>query len=166
MTDAYLARMLGVACEMADADGATLFVVDGSVLRPFLIYNLPSEYIQGIGDVKIGTQCCGRAVEQGKPWIVADMLTDPLFTDGRAGALASPIRAGFSVPVIDGDTPIAALGCHFTQPHTPSKLDIERNQVFANLFAISLRGRLPLRVDRPHFAYSSSIQLTPQMSPL
>ncbi len=52
MTDAYLARMLGVACEMANAQGATLFVVDRDVLRPFLVYNLPSEYIQGIGDVK------------------------------------------------------------------------------------------------------------------
>jgi len=62
MTDAYLARMLGVACEMANAHGATLFLVDGPILRPYLVYNLPSEYIQGIGDVKIGTQCCGRAV--------------------------------------------------------------------------------------------------------
>ncbi|HEV2577202.1 MAG TPA: GAF domain-containing protein [Acidobacteriaceae bacterium] len=147
--------MLGVACEMAGAQGATLFVVDGSVLRPFLIYNLPSEYIEGCGDVKIGTQCCGRAVEHHRPWIVTDMLTDPLFSDGRAGALASPIRAAFSVPVMDGDTVMASLAVHFTRPHEPSKLDIERNEVFAKLFAISLRTRLPLTVPEPHFAYAS-----------
>ena len=155
MTDAYLARMLGVACEMANAQGATLFIVDGTALKPFLIYNLPSEYVHGIGEVKIGTQCCGRAVEHRKPWIVADMLTDPLFADGVAGALASPIRAAFSVPVMDGDTPIASLACHYTRPHEPSKLDIERNEVFAKLFAISLRTRLPLTSVEPQYAYSS-----------
>lgn len=149
--------MLGVACEMANAQGATLFIVDGSILRPYLIYNLPAEYIHGIGEVKVGTQCCGRAVEHRKPWIVSDMLSDPLFADGRAGAVASPIRAGFSVPVLDGARAIASLACHFTQPHTPTDLDIQRNEVFANLFAISLRARLPLRIGQPHFAHSSDI---------
>ena len=157
MTDAYLARMLAVACEMANADGATLFLVDGPVLQPYLVHNLPAEYIKGIGQVMIGTQCCGRAVEHRKPWIVTDMLADPLFADGRAGALASPIRAAFSVPVMDGDTPIGALACHFTQPHEPSKLDIERNGVFAKLFAISLRTRLPFEFDKPHFTGDPSV---------
>lgn len=143
--------MLGVACDMAGAQGATLFVVDGPVLRPYLIYHLPVEYIRGIGTVRVGSQCCGRAVEHKRPWIVADMLTDPLFAEGRAGALASPIRAGFSVPVMDGDVAIAALACHFTHPHTPSEIDIERNEVFARLFAISLRARLPI-TDEPYYA--------------
>lgn len=141
MTDDYLGNMLSVACEIAGAQGATLFLVDGAVLRPYLIYKLPEEYIDGIGTVRVGEQCCGRAVEQKKPWVVSDMLTDPLFTDGRAGAEASPIRAAFSVPVMDGDTAIASLACHFTEPHTPSDVDIERNEAFAKLFAIVLRAR-------------------------
>lgn len=82
MTDAYLSRMLATACEMAGADGATLFVVDGNVLRPYLVYNLPEEYIAGIGEVRVGEQCCGRAVAHRKPWVVEDMLTDPLFATG------------------------------------------------------------------------------------
>lgn len=151
MTDEYLGKMLGVACQMADAHGATLFVVDGDVLRPYLIYNLPAEYIRGIGTVRVGEQCCGRAVEHKRPWIVTNMLTDPLFAEGREGALDSPIRAGFSVPVIDGDTVIASLACHFTRPHTPSDIDIERNEVFARLFAISLRARMPVQTDGPLF---------------
>ena len=146
MTDEYLAKMLGVACEQAEAQGATLFVVDGDVLKPFIVYNLPAEYTRGIGTVRVGEQCCGRAVAHKRPWIVTDMLTDPLFADGRKGATDSPIRAAFSVPVIDGDTVIASLARHFTHPHTPSQLDIERNEVFANLFAISLRGRMPLEI--------------------
>jgi len=155
MTDQYLGKMLGIACEMAGAQGATLFVVEGDVLRPYLVYNIPADYIRGIGPVSIGTQCCGRAIEHCKPWIVSDMLTDPLFADGRAGALASPIRAGFSVPVMLDDRAIASLACHFDHPHTPSDLDIERNQVFANLFSISLRARMRAPFGPPIFIQGS-----------
>jgi len=151
MTDDYLGKMLSVACEIAGAQGATLFLVDGAILRPYLIYKLPAEYIGGIGTVRVGEQCCGRAVEHKKPWVVTDMLTDPLFADGRAGAEASPIRAGFSVPVMDGDHAIASLACHFTEPHTPSDVDIERNEAFAKLFAIVLRARAPLSTGEPLF---------------
>ena len=151
MTDEYLGRMLGVACDMANAEGATLFIVDGSVLKPYIVYNLPSTYIQGIGTVRVGEQCCGRAVKHKKPWVVRDMLTDPLFEEGRAGALASAIRAGFSVPVMDGNAAVAAIGCHFTEPHTPTDVDIERNQAIANLFSIVLRGHAPARAITPYF---------------
>ena len=157
MTDEYLGKMLGVACEVAEADGATLYVVDGPVLRPYLIYRLPVEYIHGIGTVRIGTQCCGRAVEHKRPWIVRDMLSDPLFADGRNGALASSIRAGFSVPVLDGDEVIASLACHFSRVHSPSSVDIERNEAFARLFAIALRTRRPLSFDSPYFVNSDPI---------
>ena len=83
MTKPYLAKMVQLACELAEAHGSTLYVVDGDVLKPYVVYNLPQEYIEGIGTVRIGAQCCGRAVEQKKPWIVEDMLTDPLFAEGR-----------------------------------------------------------------------------------
>jgi GAF domain-containing protein len=132
--------MVRLACEQADAEGATLFLVDGPILRPYIVYNLPKEYTDGIGTVRVGTQCCGRAVEQKRPWIVADMLTDPLFADGRDGAMASTIRAGFSVPVMDRGVAVASLACHYTTPHCPTELDIERNEVFANLIGIALRA--------------------------
>jgi GAF domain-containing protein len=143
--------MVRLACGLADAHGASLFWVDGNVLRPFIIYNLPEEYIAGIGTVRVGSQCCGRAVEHKKPWIVADMLNDPLFAEGRDGAEKTLIRAAFSVPVLDGDNAIASLACHYTAPHTPSQLDIERNEVFAKLIAISLRGRAPMPFAKPVF---------------
>ena len=146
--------MVRLACELADAQGASLFWVDENLLRPYIIYNLPEEYIAGIGTVRVGSQCCGRAVEHKKPWIVTNMLTDPLFVEGREGADASPIRAAFSVPVFDGDNVIAALACHFKTAHTPSALDIERNQVFARLIAISLKGRAPVALGKPIFAWA------------
>lgn len=145
--------MVRLACEGANADGSTLFLVHGEVLRPYVIYNLPEPYIRGIGTVRVGTQCCGRAVEHKKPWIVSDMLTDPLFAEGRAGALASPIRAGFSVPVLRRDKAIGALACHFTAAHEPATVDIERNEVFANLIGIALDAVDPAPLDEPLYEW-------------
>ena len=140
MLQDFISTMVRLACELAEASGATLYGADGQVLRPLVIYNLPKEYIEGIGTVRVGSQCCGRAVEHRKPWIVQNMLTDPLFAEGREGAVASPIRAAFSVPVFDGERAVASLACHFNAPHSPSELEIERNEVLAKLIGISLRG--------------------------
>jgi esterase/lipase superfamily enzyme len=41
--------MVRLACELAGAYDATLYLVDRSVLRPYVIYNLPNEYIDGWG---------------------------------------------------------------------------------------------------------------------
>lgn len=166
MTIGFLEKLVGLAAEIADANGASLFVVDGTVLRPYIIYNLPEEYIVGIRPVRVGTQCCGRAVEARRPWIVADMLEDPLFADGRKGAAGSPIRAGFSVPVFDGDKVIAALACHFTEPHTPSALDIERNEHFARLIAITMKGIGDVeRTREPIFVWPQTHELRPAHEP-
>lgn len=139
--DEHIVKLVRLACEIADAQAASLFLVDGDVLRPYVIYNLPEEYVDGIGEVRVGTQCCGRAVESRKPWIVSDMLHDPLFADGRDGASGSPIRAAFSVPVFQDDAVIASLACHYDAPHVPSAVDIDRNQHFARLIAITIKGR-------------------------
>ena len=141
MTDEYLETMVRLACDIADAEAASLFIVDGELLRPYIIYNLPAKYVEGIGEVRVGTQCCGRAVANRKPWIVSDMLRDPLFAAGRDGAANSFIRAAFSVPVFARATVIASLACHFTEPHTPTALDIERNEHFAKLIAITIKDR-------------------------
>ncbi|HVS78537.1 MAG TPA: GAF domain-containing protein [Steroidobacteraceae bacterium] len=149
----YLETMVRLAAEIADAHGASLFLREGSVLRPYIIYNLPEEYVAGIGTVRVGTQCCGRAVESKAPWIVTDMLEDPLFAEGRDGARNSLIRAAFSVPVLQENEAVASLACHYTAPHTPSALDIERNQHFARLIAITLKGAGVISLTDPVFTW-------------
>jgi GAF domain-containing protein len=153
MRDTYVQSTIRLAAEISDAHAASLFVVNGDVLRPYVLYNLPEEYIAGIGSVRVGSQCCGRAVESRKPWIVADMLTDPLFAEGRTGAANSLIRAAFSVPVFLDHRVIASLACHFTAPHTPSALDIERNEHFARLIAITMKGEESFGSRKPIFIW-------------
>ena len=148
--DLNIAKVVRLACEIAEGSAASLFLVKGDMLEPYILYNLPQDYVAGIGAVKVGTQCCGRAVQSKRPWIVTDMLTDPLFADGAKGAEDSPIRAAFSVPVIQDDVAIASLACHFTKPHTPSPLDIDRNEHFARVLGIMLKGRGFL-MAAPHY---------------
>lgn len=151
----HVAKLVRLACEIADAHAGSLFLKDDDVLRPYVLYNLSKEYVDGIGLVRVGTQCCGRAVEAKKPWVVADMLQDPLFTDGRKGASNSLIRAGFSVPVFQDDEVVGSLACHYTAPYRPTPADIDRNEHFARLIAITLKGHQPSRSYVPIFVRPS-----------
>ena len=128
MDKPFISNLVRLTCEGAKADGATLYLLDASkrFLEPFVVYNLPQSYINGIGKVEVGTQCCGRAVAFKKPWIVTDMYTDPLFTDGLKGALQSDIRAGFSVPVIDPNGPTVTWLC----PATKLMMSLNASAIF------------------------------------
>jgi signal transduction protein with GAF and PtsI domain len=133
-----LAPLVQLAAEAANSNSASFYIVDGkkNVLKPLITYGLPPEYVEACGDVRIGDQCCGRAVQHRTPWIVSDMLKDPLFASARTAATLSPIRSGFSVPVIDQNQEcIGSLACHFREPHTPTTEEIERNQTWATLIA-------------------------------
>jgi GAF domain-containing protein len=139
-----LANLVKLASDAAGASSGSLYLVDKerSVLVPNVLYNLPDEYVKGCGEVRIGDQCCGRAVESKRPWIVSDMLTDPLFASAREASIVSGIRSGFSVPVIDAyNECIGSLGCQFREPHTPTSYEIERNHMFATLIAFALSSK-------------------------
>lgn len=148
---AVVHELTRLAGEAAKADACSLFLVDSSrtVLQPAVVIGLPHSYIAGCGDVRIGTQCCGRAVSTGAPFIVEDMLTDPLFADARAAAEASGIRAAFSVPVRGrGGKVLASLACHYHRIYKPTNVDIERNELYAKLIGFALQesaGAHPLR---------------------
>lgn len=136
-----LTSLVRLAAEGAKSRSSSLYVLDpeGKYLKPYATYGLPESYVRGCGDVLVGTQCCGRAVEHRRPWVVSDMLTDPLFADARRAAENSEIRAAFSVPVIDAaDNCIGSLACHYSHPYTPSNYDLERNRVFATLIAFAI----------------------------
>lgn len=64
------------------------------------------------------------------------MLTDHLFASAKEAALVSPIRAAFSVPVIDDSGKVlGSLACHYDKPHTATSEEIKRNQTWAEMMA-------------------------------
>jgi len=135
---AAVGELVQLAAEAGNCKAASLFVADWNdqVLKPLVTFGLPSEYVEACGNVRIGDQCCGRAVEHRTPWVVSDMLTDPLFASAKDAALRSPIRAAFSVPVVnEAGECFGSLACHYGEPHVPSREEIERNTSWAGMIA-------------------------------
>ncbi len=147
-------NLVRLAAQGAGANSASLYLVRNGNLYPWYVYGLTPEYVAACGPVPVGEQCCGRAVHYKRPWVVSNMLTDPDWIDMRESISRTEIRAGFSVPVMDGDTVIAALGCQYKRPFTPTEQAIERNQVFATLIAFAFRrfGDELLRVEGAYAA--------------
>lgn len=133
-----LSTFVHLIAEDAKSTAASIYAVDAAnqVLKPLVTLGLPQSYVKNCGDIPIGEQCCGRAVAHRKPWIVTDMLSDPLFESAKKAALGSPIRAAFSVPIIDDRNHcLGSLACHYSEAHTPAKEAIKRNEEWARLLA-------------------------------
>jgi GAF domain-containing protein len=136
-----LGELVRLAAEGVNSTSASLYLVDaqGAVLKPLATFGLPEAYVKACGDVRVGDQCCGRAVEQRKPWVVADMATDPLFATAKQAAQLTPIKSGFSVPVIDykGEC-YGSLACHYDRPHAATNAEIERTKIWATMIAYTI----------------------------
>ena len=148
-------NLVQLAAESANSAAGSFYLVDeeAQVLRPFMTFGLSQSYIDACGPVPIGEQCCGRAVQHRKPWIVSDMQTDPLFASAKKASLDSPIRAAFSVPVIDETGRcVGSLACHYAHPYTPTDDDLQRNAEWAKLIAHALQ----LYANQPEQTTSSA----------
>jgi GAF domain-containing protein len=133
--------LVEAASACVGSNKGSLYLLDPNrgVLTPYILHNLPDSYLAGCSEVPLGTQCCGRAALHKTPWVVSDMWTDPLFVDCREAAMASGMRAGFSVPVLDAHgTCLGTLASHFESAYVPSAYDLERQSVFAKLIAFAL----------------------------
>ena len=136
-----LNELVQLAVNAAKSEAGSLYLMDEErpVLKKSVTIGLPEDYVKGCGDVPLGDQCCGRAAQHKKPWIVTDMLTDPLFVSAREASVKSGIRAAFSVPVIDAQGRVlGSLACHYRKPFSPNAYEIERNHLFATLIAFAL----------------------------
>jgi GAF domain-containing protein len=123
-------------CHLGPVGIIVLRNVTSEILVPYATIEIPPDFTRLCGDVRVGDQCCGRAVLHKKPWIVANMLTDPLFASGGDAVANSPIRAGFSVPVLEASGEcIGALGCVFREPHSPTTEQISQNEIWADFIA-------------------------------
>ena len=130
---------LAVSAAKSEAGSLALMDEERQILKIAIAVGLPEDYVKGCGDIALGDQCCGRAALHRKPWIVTDMLSDPLFASAREASARTGIRAAFSVPVIQANGKVlGSLACHYRKPYTPTAYEIERNHLFATLIAFAL----------------------------
>ncbi len=139
---AGLTNIVRSAAAAVGSDCASLYLVNESTqtLEPYILVNIPATYLKGCASVPLGRQCCGRAALYKMPWAVADMWTDPLFSDCAEAARHSGIRSGFSVPVLlTSEECVGALGVQFQHVYQPGPSDIARLTMFARLISMAIQ---------------------------
>jgi GAF domain-containing protein len=82
---------------------------------------------------------------------VDDIWSSSLFSpEAQDAAKRAGVRSGFSVPVLTADEKcFGSLSAHFSEPHLPSDVEIERHAMFARLIAFALSPASQVQVTRP-----------------
>jgi GAF domain-containing protein len=134
--------LVRIAAESTGSEMGALHLLEesGGFFQPSVLVNLPDDYVKGCGPIPVGQQCCGRAVLHKLPWYVEDIWNDPLFpAEAQDAATRAGVRAGLSVPVfISRHKCVGALSAHFPHAHTPTRDELQRHSLFAELIGYAL----------------------------
>src|SRR5262245_4841276 len=96
---------------------------DGNHIRHGAAPSLPADYVKAIDGAAIGQKhgSCGTAMHRGKPVIVSDIMTDPLWEDFRDLASAAGLRACWSTPIMSGRGKVlGSFAMYYREPRTPT----------------------------------------------
>jgi PAS domain S-box-containing protein len=99
---------------------------DGAHLRHGAAPHLPPEYSRAIDGMPIGPQegSCGTAMYHGKPVVVSDIETDPLWDKYRELARQHGLRACWSTPVKNSDGRVlGSFAMYYPEPRSPAQSD-------------------------------------------
>jgi len=96
---------------------------DGNHVRHAVAPSLPEAYVKAIDGAPIGPKhgSCGTAMFRGKPVVVTDILTDPLWDDYRDYAAAAGLRACWSTPIMSAKGKVlGSFAMYYREPRTPT----------------------------------------------
>jgi len=112
---------------------------DGNHLRHGAAPSLPEKYVQAIDGQPIGPKngSCGTAMYRGKPVIVTDTLTDPLWEDYRELAAGAALRACWSTPIMSARGKVlGSFAMYYRQPQTPTGAEARLTDVATHIAAL------------------------------
>lgn len=95
---------------------------DGNHVRHAVAPSLPENYVKVIDGSPIGPKrgSCGTAMFRGKPVIVSDIATDPLWDEYRNFALAIGVAACWSTPIMSSKGKVlGSFAMYYREPRTP-----------------------------------------------
>ncbi|MEW6493789.1 MAG: PAS domain S-box protein, partial [Cyanobacteriota bacterium] len=114
---------------------------NGINLRHGAAPSLPETYISAIDGIAIGPNqgSCGTAASLGKPIIVSDIATDPLWTDCRELALSHKLGACWSTPILSSNgSVLGTFAMYYHQPKSPSSQDLQLLSIATHLAGIAI----------------------------
>jgi diguanylate cyclase (GGDEF)-like protein/PAS domain S-box-containing protein len=143
------------AIERQSADGMLCSVLllegDARRLRHGAAPSLPAAYCAALEGLEIGPRAgsCGTAAYTGEQVVVADIETDPLWTDYRSLALEHGLRACWSVPVKSrAGKVLGTFAMYYREPRAPKAADFDLIARAASLAGIVLeRDRTDVALD-------------------
>lgn len=95
---------------------------DGNHIRHAVAPSLPEKYIKAIDGSPIGPKhgSCGTAMFRGKPVIVSNIATDPLWDDYRQYAGGIGMAACWSTPILSSKRKVlGSFAMYYREPRTP-----------------------------------------------
>lgn len=104
-----------------------LLAPDGKRLRRGAAPHLPEAYNRAVEEAEIGPRegSCGTAAATGRPVIVTDIQTDPLWLPYRALARAHGLRACWSTPILSRDGRVlGTFALYYSEPRTPTQDEV------------------------------------------
>ena len=96
---------------------------DGNHVKHAVAPSLPANYVKVIDGSPIGPKrgSCGTAMFRGKPVIVTDIATDPLWEEYRGFASAIGVAACWSTPIMSSKGKVlGSFAMYYRQPRTPT----------------------------------------------
>jgi GAF domain-containing protein len=114
MIEAQSPEMIGSILLLSD---------DGNHVKHAVAPSLPENYIKVIDGSPIGPKhgSCGTAMYRGKPVIVSDISTDPLWEEYRNFAWAIGVAACWSTPILSSKGKVlGSFAMYYREPRTPN----------------------------------------------
>ena len=95
---------------------------DGDHVKHSVAPSLPENYVKVIDGMPIGPKngSCGTAMWRGKPVIVSDIATDPLWDEYRNFAWAIGVAACWSTPILSSKGKVlGSFAMYYREPRSP-----------------------------------------------
>jgi len=136
-----------------------------NVLKNYVAPSLPKGYTDAIENLKVGPSVgsCGTAAFRGKPVIVENIQTNPLWEGYQALAAQFGLASCWSMPIIvDHNEVIGTFAIYHTAPKAPAQGDLEQMEYLSNLARIAIerhRAAEELRLSDSIFKNTSEAML-------
>ena len=167
-----LATILTELCrlfeELCSGSLSSILLLDAETrqLRHGAAPSLPQGYIEAIDGGVIGPSAgsCGTAAYRGKPVIVPDIATDPLWDDYRDTALFHGLRACWSTPILSSESKVlGTFAIYYREARSPTSHQlavIDRLTHVANIALERKRAEETLRRSEAYLAEAQKLSRT------
>jgi len=117
---------------------------NGINLRHGAAPSLPETYNSAINGLALGPNVgsCGTAAYLGKPIIVSDIASDPLWTEFRDLALSHELRACWSTPILSTNgSVLGTFAMYYCEPNSPSPQDLQLAGIATHIAGVAIERK-------------------------